>query len=133
MTTKKENYDVEFFESNKDLEKFLNNPPKYVVKIKKVHWEENKVELVMDADVREEEMRTCPKCKQKTLEFVDEDNMMGHFSGRYCTNPECHFDEIEASKPNWLIEEERDDLVHAGKGRYLPCGTFERADEYGGY
>ena len=129
----KQSYDIESFESNTDLEKFLNNPPKYVVKIKKVHWTRNDVELIVDAGALEEEMRTCPKCKQKTLEYTDEENMMGHFSGPYCTNPECDFCEVESSKPRWLVEEERDSLVHAGKARYLPCGTFEGADEYGGY
>ena len=131
--TKKEIHDVEFFESNKDLEKFLNNLPKYVIKIKKAHWPRNDVELIVDADVQEEEMRICPKCKQKTLEYTDEETMMGHFQGLYCTNPECGFCEVESSKPRWLIEEEKDSLVLAGKARYLPCGTFERADEYGGY
>lgn len=129
----KERSEIEFFESSVDLERFLNNPPKYVIKIKKVNWKGNNIELIVDTDAVEEEMRTCPKCKQKTLEFVDEENMMGHFSGRYCKNKECDFSEVEVSKPRWLIEEERDSEVHAGRARYLPCGTFERADEYGGY
>lgn len=81
----------------------------------------------------EEEAKICPKCGKKTIKFVDEECEMGHFSGQYCSNPECHFDEIEASKPRWMVEEERDSLVSSGKARYLPSGDFELADEYGGY
>ena len=133
MTTKKEIFDVEHFESNKELKKFLDNSPKYVIKIKKVDWRRNEVEVIVDREAQEKEFRTCQKCGQVTLEFVDEENMMGHFSGVHCTNEKCDFNEIEASKPSWLVEEERDNLVLTGKARYLPCGTFERADEYGGY
>ena len=136
MTTKegiKESYDVEFFESCADMKRFLDNPPKYVVRIKKVHWRGNEIEIIVNKEAQEKEFRTCQKCGQVTLEFVDEENMMGHFSGVHCTNEKCNFDEIESSKPRWLVEEERDSLVHAGKARILPCGTFERADEFGGY